>query len=257
MTEHPVLCAIRDRPADAAILLDFDGTLAPIASRPELAVIQPGARDALESLSRAARVVAVISGRPMDELAARIGVPGVRLIGLYGRGTAGPGGPAAPPGLLRDVFAVANAVPGTAVETKPDGVAVHYRQARDPYEAADRLRSDLRVVADAWSMEVLEGKRVLELAPDRSADKGVAVRSIIRAHRPTTVLYAGDDRADIAAFEALEQEVAEGVRPVRVAVRGAEMPPELAAAADLVVEGPRGLVDLLRSLTRAGPGRHG
>ena len=88
---HEKLAAIAADPARAAILLDFDGTLAPIVTWPEVASAAPGAREVLASLAGRFLLVAVISGRPTDALERLLGVDGVRYEGLYGLATVAAG----------------------------------------------------------------------------------------------------------------------------------------------------------------------
>ncbi len=89
-------------------------------------------------------------------------------------------------------------------------------------------------------------RRSLELHPPVDADKGTAISAL--ADGLEAVCYLGDDRGDLAAFAALDQLAGRGVATVRVAVRSDEAPPELLAAADVVVEGPPGALALLRTL---------
>ena len=96
------IAATADR---AGVMLDFDGTLAPIVARPEDAGPAPGAREAIAALVRRYRLVAVISGRPTEHIARLVGVEGVRYEGLYGL----PVGDAAGPSLER-VQAAASSV---------------------------------------------------------------------------------------------------------------------------------------------------
>ena len=85
---------------------------------------------------------------------------------------------------------------------------------------------------------------VLEVIPPLDVHKGTAVRALVGARRPRACAVRGDDTTDLDAFAAVEElEVG-----VKVAVASAEAPPELVARADLVVPGPRGLVELLRTL---------
>jgi trehalose 6-phosphate phosphatase len=99
-------------------------------------------------------------------------------------------------------------------------------------------------------MELIEGKMVLELVPPDRPLKGGVVERLVRSHGLEAVLYAGDDVADLDAFTTLERLGRSGVVAIRVAVLGPETPPALAVAADVGVDGPAGLVELLTSLTR-------
>ena len=235
----------REGAPHAGILLDFDGTLSPIVARPELAGPAPGAREVLRDLVPRYAVVAVVTGRRAEEVADLLSVPGVRYEGLYGLEGAAPELLLA---LLPEVERAAAAVPGAWVENKGASVAVHYRQAPDPSRARVELLATLEPVAAASGMTVLEGKMVVELVPRDRPLKGGAVERIAGELHLEAALYAGDDTADLNAFAALDRLQAAGVATAKVAVRGAETPDELVATADRVVDGPEGLVALLREL---------
>jgi trehalose 6-phosphate phosphatase len=233
------LARLADR---AGIVLDFDGSLAEIVPHPELAEPVPGAVEALAELVRRFRVVAVVTGRRADELERRLPVPGLRVLGVYGL----EGGSVDLP--IEPARTAARVVPEAWVEVKGATLAVHYRQAPDPGRARELLLDALEPIARSAGLEVLEGKMVIELAPLGRPRKGGAVLRLARELGLRGVLYAGDDVADREAFEALSELERDGVLVVRVAVDGPETPAELVSAADLVVAGPAGLVELLRTL---------
>jgi trehalose 6-phosphate phosphatase len=227
------------------VLLDFDGSLSEIVARPELARPVDGARAALAALVLRYRVIAIVTGRRSEEVAPLLRVPGVRLLGLYGLEDALP----ARPGVLgRTSDVAADAVPEAWVEDKGVSVAVHFRQAPDPVAARAALLEALGPVAAEAGLQVMEGKMVVELVPADRPRKGGAVERLATELGLGGVLFAGDDVADLEAFEALDRLEARGAVTIRVAVRGEETPDELLAAADVVVEGPAGLVELLRAL---------
>lgn len=228
------------------MFLDLDGTLAEIVARPELARPVPGAREVVAALVPRYRVVAVVTGRPAAEAAGILGVEGVRYVGLYGI----EGAPPPPPALADAVRRAAAGVPGAWVEEKGASLAVHYRQAPDPGSARASLARALGEAAREAGWGVVEGKMVLEVVPPERPMKGPAVEALALEAGLTAVLYAGDDVADLDAFAALDRLVARGVEAVRVAVAGPETPEDLVRAADLVVEGPPGLVALLGELAR-------
>lgn len=238
------------------MLLDFDGTLSEIAPTPDAARAVEGAAETLAALGRRFRMVAVISGRRAAEVAERLGrPPGVRIFGLYGlEDEHGPVGADARERLdaaaraLPDVERAAALVPGALVEPKGLQVAVHYRGSPDHEHARRVLLARLSEVARERGFDVLEGKRVVELAPAGAPTKGTVVVSLAREQGLDRVLYAGDDLADLDAFDAVAS-----VGGVRVAVRSGETPEELLARADVVVDGPRGLQELLRGLLASPP----
>jgi trehalose 6-phosphate phosphatase len=189
--------------------------------------------------------VAIVTGRRAEEVAERLDVPHLAIVGLYGlEGEALELVTAIVPRVETATAIVAEAW----VEDKAASIAVHYRQARDPAAARAALLVALEPVATEGGLEIVEGKMVLELVPPGRPMKGGAVERLAREHELRAVLYAGDDHADLDAFAALDRLAANGATAVRVAVRGAETPEALMRAADVVVDGPRGLVDLLRQL---------
>ena len=226
-------------------MLDFDGSLSEIVARPELAAPVEGAVEAVRALVPSFGLVAVVSGRPTDEVRELLGVEGVRYEGSYGIGVAADASTDLP---FAAVEQAAAATPGAMVEPKGFSVAVHYRACLDRQAAREALLIALRPVAEDSGLELIEGKMVVELVPAGSSHKGDVVARLVRDAGSLAALYAGDDLPDLAAFSALDALAAEGVSVMKVAVRGDETPAELLRAADEVVEGPRGLVELLREL---------
>ena len=224
-------------PERAAVLLDVDGTLAPIVARPEDAYVPEETRGELARLAGRYALVACVSGRPRSEVERMVGVAGVAVVGEHGLELA----PEAAAWADR-VVEFARGVDWPA-ERKPLSVSFHFRRADDQ----DAARAYLTRVADAAEAEGLVprwGRMVLEVRPPVAADKGTAVRTLVTRAGVRRALYAGDDRTDLDAFHGLD-----GLElGVRVAVGSAEAPPELLAAADLVVDGTDGVLGLLRRL---------
>lgn len=227
------------------ILLDVDGTLSPIAERPELARLETGADAVLSRLVERYRVVAAVSGRTQEQLERLVGVRGIRLVGSYGLA---PG--SLPADLISAVLSAADQIEGAWVETKGATIAVHYRATPDAISAGGALEQRMGAIAAPAEMSVLVGKHVVELVPAGFPLKGGAVERIIEGEGLRAALYAGDDIADLLAFEALDRALEDGrlERVVKVAVRGAETPEDLVAAADLVVEGVSEMVRFLATL---------
>jgi trehalose 6-phosphate phosphatase len=250
------LGSIRGKRGSAGVFVDFDGSLSEIAPTPAEARAVAGAAEALASLTELYRVVAVVSGRPAAQVAELLGrPPGVRWYGLYGlEDQQAPPDPSSDAlrgrmeRLLPDAVRAAALVPGARVEPKGLGVAVHYRGASDPQAARRVLLERLGRLAAAAGLRLLEGKKVVELAPPAGPTKGLVVERVAEAEELRAVLYAGDDVADIDAFAALERLAAGGIDTMKVAVRSAETPESLMVRADLTVEGPEGLVVLLQTL---------
>jgi trehalose 6-phosphate phosphatase len=252
------LDALLADPRHALIAADFDGTLSPIVARPGEARAYPGAVPALAALARAAGTVAVITGRPALEavtLGGLAAVPGLLVIGHYGaqRWQDGeiadtPTPPAvqaareALPGVLRE----AGAPDGTWVEDKAHAVAVHTRGTADPEGALSRLRGPLGELAGRLGLAAEPGRLVIELRPP-GVDKGAALTGLAGERAARSVLFCGDDLGDLPAFAAVRALRADGIPGCAVASASAESP-QVAAAADLVVDGPGGVVELLTEL---------
>lgn len=205
-----------------------------------------GAREVLGTLVERYRVVAIVTGRRSEEIAAMLDVPGVRLLGVYGLEDGEH--ERVSEALLERVRSAARVVPVAWVEDKGAAAAVHYRAAPDHVAAREALTRRLAPLADAEGMELVQGKMVLELMPTDRPRKGGAALRLADELGLHGVLFAGDDVADLEAFDALGRLASRGALVIRVAVRGAETPVALLDHADVVVEGPLGLVDLLRAL---------
>jgi len=239
------LARLGGNPAAVGLFLDFDGTLSEIVPTPEDAHPLPGVEPQLERLAGAFGLVAVVTGRPADDVARLLHAPGVRVLGLYGAEETGL--PPVRPELRAAAAEAARLVPGTRVEEKGASIAVHVRGVADPEVAMALLAPLLERAADDDEV-VLVGRQVLEVAPRAMNDKGRAVARAVRGLGLRGALYAGDDLADVAAFDALDRLRDQGVATVRVAVASAEAPGALLERADLVVDGPPGLLRLLRDL---------
>jgi trehalose 6-phosphate phosphatase len=240
---------VRD-PRHSALCLDFDGTLSGIVADPVGARPWPGVVPLLTNLARRFGLVAVISGRPPDFLHQALGSPaGVRLIGLYGLGQVGPDVRSWEPAVAAaEKRARAQAPPGVYVEPKGLTVTLHWRQAPEagPWAAAFAKSEEQR-----HGLRSYPGRLSLELRPPVEVDKGTVVHALVGGMRALAVF--GDDLGDLPAFDAARELAGEGVAVALVAVTDAESDDRVAAAADVVVEGPAGAVALLEQLVEAVP----
>ena len=233
-----LLARLAERPAEAAILLDVDGTLAPIVSRPDDAAVPEETRAVISRLVERYGLVACLSGRPGADAARVVGVEGVRYVGEHGLELE-PGAEEWADQLAR----FAASVDWPAEPGKRLTLSFHYRSAADVVAAENALRA----VADRAVENGLRprwGRRVLEIRPPIEADKGTAVVRLLDEVGLRRALYAGDDTTDLDAFRGLDGlDVA-----VRVAVVSDEAPLELADGADLVVGSPKALAEALAKL---------
>jgi trehalose 6-phosphate phosphatase len=234
-----LLAPLREAPGKSALVLDVDGTLAPIVARPELAEVPAETKAELQRLVGSYLLVACISGRSGTEAERLVGVQGIRYVGNHGL-ELDPHAEAlfARIALFRDSIA-------QPVEDKRLTLSYHFREAEDD-EAARRQLAGVAEAAEEQGLVARWGRKVLEIRPPVEADKGSALQILLRESGARRALYAGDDTTDLDAFAGL---VSAGLEhAVRMAVASNEAPAELLAAADLVVEGPKELARLLARL---------
>ncbi|MFC1409407.1 trehalose-phosphatase [Streptacidiphilus sp. N1-12] len=263
------LSAIRKNPARAVAAFDFDGTLAPIVADPEQARAHPGVVPALARLAPRLAAVVVVTGRPAAtavEYAGFAGAPGLEhltVLGHYGlerwdAATGELGAPAEHPGVaaLRAELPglLATAPQGVWLEDKGRALAVHTRRAAEPDVALAALDAPLRAAAARHGLAVEPGRMVLELRPP-GMDKGVALTAFLRERDAGSVLFAGDDLGDLAAYDAVDAlRASAGLDALLVcsAPTTGEPPVRaLADRADLIVPGPEGVVALINALADA------
>ncbi len=263
-----------DRP-HTVLALDFDGTLAPLVSDPEQSRPAPGAMSVLAGLGDAGYRVAIVTGRAPQTVARLAGLdkpadrppPGLRHMVIHGhygmqRWTSAEGlrsevsddDIAAVDRVrvaLPDLLAQHDAPDGVTVEDKDVSLVVHTRRTKDPQATLEALTPALAELAEQHGLRVEPGRFVCELRP-YGADKGGVMAELIAAHEAVTALYAGDDLGDLPAFAALADASGHGVRTLAVASGQQHTDPRVEAAADLTVDGPTGVVELLRDLLRRG-----
>ena len=232
-----LLARLAENPGRAAILLDVDGTLAPIVTAPEQASVPAETKAQLGRLAALYSLVACISGRPGKDAERLVAVEGVTYVGLHGLEL--------DPEAERfrgQIHSFAETV-DWPLEDKGLAVSFHYRGIDD--EAAARTQLERAAErAKKVGLQARFGRKVLEILPPVDAHKGTAVRDLLERAGLERALYAGDDRTDLDAFRALE-ELELGIR---IAVASEEGPRELRETADLVVDGPAELLGVLRGL---------
>lgn len=248
-------------PGRSALLLDFDGTLAPIVPRPEDARLIAGAAPLLPRLRDRLGLLAFVSGRGLADLVERVAVDGCGYAGNHGMELQRPGGEAALAtdavpwraaiqDFLRSLNADGPGTRGLAVEDKGATVSVHWRRAPQPATAETWLRERWAPRAGALGLRVTWGRMVMEVRPPVHIDKGTAVAALLDGSGCDAAVYVGDDRTDADAWRALHEMRDAGVLTMGagIAVAGDEVPPEIMAVADAVVAGPSGALAALRYL---------
>ena len=235
------------------MVVDFDGSLAPIVEDPAAARPLPAVLDVLGRLTPRFGRVAVVSGRPAAFLHQALPAEGLVLFGQYGlerwQDDQAVPDPRARP-FAEAVTAAAGeaeaALPELVVERKGEiAVALHWRQNPGLEDEALALG---RRLAERHGLAFQPGRQALELRPPLPVDKGTATEQLADGFH--AALMAGDDHGDLAAFAALDRLVAAGRlgHRLRIGVRSLEAPPSLLEDSDYQVDGPEGLAELLTRL---------
>lgn len=238
------------------VMLDVDGTLAPIAPTPERATVPPETRAVVAQLVGAPEtIVVLVSGRAAADAWKVADVPGVWVIGNHGFEIRSPDGRVSADERVRgfdDAIARAAAtlerelegVQGAIVENKRWTLSVHYRMVDAPHVPV--LKALSADIARELELRVLDGKKIVELRPPVDIDKGTACVAFLAQQGITrergSALYAGDDRTDEDAFRALR-----AVLPTTVTIRVAstEDASDVTSDAELVVTSLREVRELL------------
>jgi trehalose 6-phosphate phosphatase len=255
------LAPLRADPQHAAILLDIDGTLAPIVQHAEEAHVPEPTRQLLMRVARRYGVVACVSGRRASQARAMVSIGTISYLGSHGAEVLRAGWTEAKldPGLedwARRIheFGREADTPDlrrrrVRLEDKGAIAAFHWRGAPDE-EAARAAIDAIAAKAEAAGLRTHWGRKVLEVRPPVRIDKGAGIASFLEGADVDVAAYVGDDATDMDAFHALTQLVDEGrlSRALRVGVSSDDGPPEITSEADLVVDGTDGVRELLAVL---------
>ena len=202
-----------------ALFLDYDGTLTPIVERPEQAVISASVRDILRALAERCVVVAIVSGRGLQDVRKRVGLGTLYYAGSHGFEIEGPGGEHFQNEMATKALPVLDKaeidlrrrladIQEAQVERKRFSIAVHYRRVVGGQEqAVERLVDE--VLRLSRGLRKGHGKKVYELQPDIDWDKGRAVQWLMQrlsfSPADTRPIYIGDDVTDEDAFRVLQE----------------------------------------------------
>jgi trehalose 6-phosphate phosphatase len=259
---------LRSDPFHGAVLLDIDGTLAPIVRHAADAQVPEATRTLLIEIAKRYRLVGCVSGRRAAIARQMVAIGSIAYVGNHGAELLRPG--ATRPELDPDLMVWAERVREFASriytpehqrlrvlsEDKDAIAAFHWRGAPDERRAAE-LVAEIAERAQAEGFVTHWGRKVLEVRPPVELNKGLGVAGLLQSVRdrddgsPIAVaLYVGDDTTDIDAFGSLRTLAQEGSleQALCVAVGSEETPPELAEQADLIIDGTSGVRSLLGAL---------
>ncbi len=252
---------LRSAPDRGAVLLDIDGTLAPIVRHAADAHVPEATRTLLIEIAKRYRLVGCVSGRRAATARQIVAIGTLAYVGNHGGELLRPGAtrPEVDPELaawtarVRDFGARALSTEYQRLrvrgEDKDAITAFHWRGAPDEAAAAAAVER-IAELARQEGFAVHWGRKVLEVRPPVALDKGLGIATLLRGTPVTAALYVGDDSTDLDAFRGMRElvqsnELGSGVC---VAVDSDEAPPELAREADFTVDGTGGVRELLGAL---------
>lgn len=258
---------LRSDPLHSAVLLDIDGTLAPIVRHAEDAHVPEATRTLLIEIAKRYGIVGCISGRRASIARQIVAIGSIAYVGNHGGELLGPGATRVEvdPKLAHwaqrvqrfaaDAYTQERRRLRIRIEDKGAIVAMHWRGAPDEAAAAAAVAQVARS-AEQQGFAVHWGRKVLEVRPPVSFDKSVGVKHLLRDAPPAgaepivAAMYVGDDATDLDAFRSLHHIAQDGElqTAVCVAVASEEAPAELVEQADLVVDGQSGVRGLLEAL---------
>ncbi len=252
---------LRSDPDHAAILLDIDGTLAPIVRHAADAHVPEATRTLLIEIAKRYRVVGCVSGRRAATARQIVAIGTLAYVGNHGGELLRPGAtrPEVDPELATWTARI-RAFAARALtaehqrqrvrgEDKDAIAAFHWRGAPDEHAAEASVR-EIAAEAEREGFVVHWGRKVLEVRPPVALDKGIGIARLLRGSPAEMALYVGDDTTDLDAFRGLRELVQSGAlqSALCVAVDSDEAPAELAREADLTLEGTHGVRELLEAL---------
>mgnify|MGYP006290075901 CR=1 FL=1 len=252
-------------PERIALLLDVDGTLAPIVDDPSDSSVPLEVRRTLVALARRLGLVCCVSGRSADDARRVVGVAAITYIGCHGSELLEPGMPSTESDPRMDLWTdpvddvaieAMRELSGLGVRREQKGAiaALHWRGASDETAAFEGLER-IAAIATERGLVTHWGRKVLELRPPVPFDKGRAIESLLtsRADSGSNLemsVYVGDDLTDIDAFDSIRRLVEAGIcrSGVCIGVLSDETPDGLEDASDMTVDGPEGVELLLEDI---------
>jgi trehalose 6-phosphate phosphatase len=260
-TLDELLAPLRADPGRSAILLDVDGTLAPIVAHADDAHVPEKTRRPLIEIARRYGVVACVSGRRASDARRIVALGSIAYLGSHGSEVLRPG--AIAPELDPELQAWSRRVQEftartwtdelqrlrVRVEDKEAIAAFHWRGAPDE-EAAEEAMAALARAAEDAGFQAHWGRKVLEIRPPVRIDKGAGIVALLRDTQLAAALFIGDDATDLDAFRGLGELQDAGTLgyALRIGVRSGEQPSALEDGADAMVEGTEGVRRVLTAL---------
>lgn len=248
----------------AGLFTDFDGVLSEIAPRPDDAVAYPGAADALETIANHVEAAGVITGRAVDDIASRVDINGLFVVGNHGLEWSEKGSRRDHPAGTEAVEAVAKVLEETRAElagqtdiadviweNKRLSGTIHFRNVQNPKETEQLLLPIVQPLAEENGLRCSPGKMIVEVRPAARVTKGTALTELVEMNNLESAIFIGDDVTDVDGFRALHELRAQGKHTLSVGVVTPDAHPDIAAHSDVMVGSVEEIVDVLTQVGSA------
>lgn len=248
----------------SGLFTDIDGTISPMAPRPDEAFVEPAARQALIVIQRHLAMTGIVTGRALDVAQGLVQVPALSYVGNHGlewnidgRHEDNPAALAARDGLrqaLTEIGAAAERLEladGLILEDKRLSATVHYRQTPNPERFLEEMLPVLVHAAGTHHLQLVPGRMIMELRPSTGISKGTALRDIIDHNGLKGVVFSGDDISDVEGFEILAgMREAGTIAALIIGVVGPDTPVQVREASDVQVASPTEMSAVLTAIAR-------
>ncbi len=242
------------------LISDMDGTLSHIVDQPDKASVTPGNRELLQALHDKIALVAVVSGRAVTDVQAKVGLPELVYVGNHGlerwvdnQVELTPEALQYRPSVEAALHDVRNvAIEGMYVEDKGATFSIHYRNTPNPLAVGEHYGPIMAEIAHNHGLRYFQGRMVFELRPPIEVDKGSALLALIESYRLDAAVFLGDDTTDVDALKMARNLREQGVcYAVGIGVESADMPAAVQESADLMASGVSGVESFMGWLLKS------
>jgi len=228
------------------LISDIDGTISPLAERPEEARVSAGCHEQLSILSQKLVLVALVTGRAAADARRMVNLPGIVYIGNHGLEEWRDGASIILPQAARFAHRIPDAMRRIQSQVNIDGLlyenkgvtgSIHYRLTPDPDAARKKIMTAVEPLSEIFDFRVTEGRMVIEIRPPVDIDKGVAVERLVNSNKLTGVIYLGDDLTDVDAFQAVRRLRETGMLGLALGVIDTDTDPAVKYNSDWLLHG--------------------
>jgi trehalose 6-phosphate phosphatase len=198
------------------IVTDIDGTISTITPLPHQAVITPDMKGILNEIQRKFKLLAIITGRSLEDALKMINIPDILYIGNHGMEYQRNNEIITDKKILSYIPQINNLhdklkqeshtkIPGIIIENKNTSISIHYRSTKDPKKARKIIIQTLKNIENIKELQIKEGKKIIEVRPPIGNDKGKIINKIVKNYGGNQLIYLGDDVTDVDAFKEISK----------------------------------------------------